>query len=296
VGGKPLIKLETPMKLCQSSKRGAFSAALIALGLGLTLIAGCSDSRTSTAGASLERWKSGPGSPTFQNPPVREPVFAVPGTTNKFGNTGPWHVLEKGATYTFFWTGSEGPKATVYLVSKTGPASPWRVFMSVNTKNTGSYRLTLPVNLQDDNFVVYVKTYHYHEGCQAASLTNYYSMTKPKAFAYSFQDVGRPYMGGGRSSAEALSWCKKSGGVNCKVIDVNGNNCKSGAGGVGFTDGFWVARKSSNGTFDAEEIIKQIENSQSNRAAGVNVLTTPNDAKDQKQVKHIASSGVAGGR
>jgi len=70
-----------------------------------------------------------------------------------------------------------------------------------------------------------------HIACVVSELEGGYATnTGPKALAYSETDSW-DHFGWGTNEAEALAHCGDvTGRSDCKVIDVNGGTCKSGAG------------------------------------------------------------------
>jgi len=298
------------MKLCQSSKRGAFSAALIALGLGLTLIAGCSDSRTSVGDVTLQKNLSQRG--------ASPPTLVYPEE---------FQSLIPGETVEIRWLPGAGPLANLHFSVVDPRSGFWQwVWVEGDIPNTGSRRVKIPASVPQGMYSIQVQNFYTHRDCMWASFIGYYEAPLPKVL------VGHDgKVGWGPTVEQAMenclnptepswTWLK---GVPCVgqfngVVDVNNNYCKTGMGGEADSHYFFigpvieelVARASS---IPSPNAYVQIENSQSNQAAAAaqskntdeqaaptpaNVvqISNENDAKDDKSVTHIASSGVAGGR
>ena len=306
------------MKLCQSSKRGAFSAALIALGLGLTLIAGCSDSGRSSGGGSLSRnnWQEGVF-PTLTSPADTAPNY---------------QSLIPGESYTFTWIGGAGALATLRLERYEEAIPNFVTQVKVdNIRNNGSYRMRLPSSLPRGLYWLEIATFDDHRGCgiawQIFSRSEYgpgYFSWNPRALAYSPSKDRAGWSGAyPDTAAGAINNCNNPDAGctdpvfcaptnDCQLIDVNGSVCKGGAAGESASH-FFTIGPVNQGVVDQALAYLQIENSQSNQAAAAaqskntdeqaaptptNVvqISNENDAKDDKSVTHIANSGVAGGR
>jgi len=307
------------MKLCQSSKRGAFSAALIGLGLGLTLIAGCSDSRTSTVGASLQRcvtgWCEG-NYPIIPDPPVKEPIAPVLGTAGVGGKPGDWYAFKPGQNYTIAWQGGGGNKAEVML-QRLGKGQQWQKVWTKTSPNTGSLPATFP--FESGVYSLVIMTYNDHPACYQFGTHGscYYSSCRGAPAAWTpLKNISHPGGSGylAATNAQALAECradvKKMGGNTSSCRLLSPTLCKNGNGGVAGTFAFWIESFTPGG----QSIYEQIENSASNRIASgppqsstqsnsqaapktnVVAIGAPSDAKDDKSVTHIANSGVAGGR
>jgi len=296
------------MKLCQSSKRGAFSAALIALGLGLTLIAGCSDSRTSVGDVTLQKNLSQRG--------ASPPTLVYPEE---------FQSLIPGETVEIRWLPGAAPLANLHFSVVDPRNGFWQwVWVEWQIPNTGSHRFKIPSSVPRGMYSIQVQNYFTDKLCMWASFIGYYQAPPPKVLVTSSTD-GK--LGWGPTKEQALahclnptepSWVHGSGKPCDTVVDINNNYCKTGMGGEADSHYFFIGPVIEELVAKAPSIPSpnayvQIDNSQSNQAAAAaqskntdkqaaptpaNVVqvSNENDAKDDKSVTHIANSGVAGGR
>jgi len=293
------------MKLCQSSKRGAFSAALIGLGLGLTLIAGCSDSRTSIGGVSLHKDQTQRG--------ASPPSLVYPEE---------FQSLIPGETVEIRWLPGAGPLANLHFSVVDPRNNFWQwVWVEGDIPNTGSRRIKIPSSVPRGMYSIQVQNFYTHRDCMWASFIGYYEAPPPKVLVTSSTD-GK--LGWGPTKEQALahclnptepSWVHASGKPCDTVVDINNNYCKTGMGGEADSHYFFigpvipelVARAPS---IPSPNAYFQPENSKSNQAAaaaqmkpdaeaapeGFVQISFENDAKDDKSVQHIAHATVGGGR
>ena len=280
-------------------KAGRLTPAMAVLVSGLLLITGCSDSRTSTSGASFQRnsWQEG----------------------NAANITAPQEnaVLQPGESYTFQWIGGAGPMAKLTLAFWNGTT-----FVSqyqVTVPNRYSHRVRLPSSLPRGGYVLRVGTFSHHEQCFIMGSMGYASAVSPKVLVVT--ETPNP-SNGTESQANGWHWdpgagvaeCNQTFGVNnCYVVDVNGQQCGNFAGGTAFSQFFSIGNMEQQ-AYDqfvaGASVYFQPENSKSNQAAaaaqmkpdaeaapeGFVQISFETDAKDDKSVQHIAHATVGGGR
>ena len=283
-------------------KAGSLTPAMAVLVCGVLLIAGCSDSRTSTSGASFQRntWQEG------------NAANIIAPQENA--------VLQPGESYTFQWIGGAGPTAKLTLAFWNGTTLVPQY--QVTVPNNYSHRVRLPSSLPLGGYVLRVGTFFHHEQCFIMGSMGYASAPSPKVLVV----TETPNPGNGtESQANGWHWdpgagvaqCNQTFGVNnCYVVDVNGKQCGNFSGGTAISHFFSIGNMGQQ-AYDqfvaGASAYFQIENSQSNQAAAAaqskntdeqaaptptNVvqISNENDAKDDKSVTHLANSGVAGGR
>jgi len=309
------MRLHTRVPFCISR----LSVLSLIFASAMLLIAGCSDSRTSTVGASLARnsWQQGIA-PTLTSPADTSPMY---------------QSLIPGESYTFTWIGGAGALATLRLKRYEEAINTFVTQILVeNIPNNGSYRMLLPSSLPRGLYLVNLATYYDHPACgQVAQVFHggqfgdgYFSWY-PRAISWSpskqragFRDVASRALVHCNTPAAypppdgvcPPNWCAPT--TDCQLIDVNGSVCKGGAAGESGSH-FFTIGPVDQGVVDQALAYLQIENSQSNQAAAAaqskntdeqaaptptNVVqvSNENDAKDDKSVTHLANSGVAGGR
>ena len=297
------------MKLIPSARPLTIPAALIALGLGLTLIAGCSDSKTSVGGVSLQKDQTQRG--------ASPPSLVYPEE---------FQSLIPGETVEIRWLPGAGPLANLHFSVVDPRSGLWQwVWVEWQIPNTGSRRVKIPPSVPQGMYSIQVQNFHTNKVCMWAGYIGYYRASPPKILV---TDDITSKLGWGKTKQEALANCRNPTesswkwrmGVPCsKVLDVNNNYCKTGAGGEADSHYFFIGPVVEDLVTKAPSIPSpnagywQIENSQSNQAAAAaqskntdeqaaatpaNVvqISNENDAKDDKSVTHLANSGVAGGR
>ena len=294
------MRLHTRVPFCISR----LSVLSLIFASAMLLIAGCSDSRTSTVGASLARnsWQQGIA-PTLTSPADTSPMY---------------QSLIPGESYTFTWIGGAGALATLRLERYEEAIHNFVTQVKVeNIPNNGSYRMRLPSSLPRGLYWVKLATFNDHRACGLASIVynrwSYFSMS-PRALAYSPSKDRIGHSGTYPNMAsDAVNHCNNPAAYpgctdpvycaptnDCQLIDVNGSVCKGGAAGVSnshfFTIGYVQIENSQSNQAVATAQASSTEEKSAKPSNNVIGISKDNDAKDDKQVTHIANSSTGGGR